>query len=457
MRKINEELRIAKARCQKYREIHAEYEETVSKHQERERELYDQTIKLRDRLQALTGKTDISLDPAKVRAKLKEKDEAIEKLDKEIKVLKHVASKAEKRIKEKEKEGRSAVANVQMQVESLEGQLKKRDDDLRESQLLIRKQQALIKRMKAQIVTFQKREDERSKLDAILDPDNDDDAASGGTDTFLTQLSDDAPKAKVKAFVPADQRPAIGAASDGRSSSMRKPETPADMAASFTSSSQATYHNYLNPEALKALDDARSWRSSKESAQGDANAAAATVQSPATKLRSSLDKAQVSPVTARASPGGERTAEVVEDGDDDGGYGDYDEDFESASQMSVSVAGDPTPRSPKQQPAPRASVIADGSPPPSTAASSSKAPDDEDIDFLLAGITDIAPGGGGKGGGDLDDVTPLSSAKPTPRGAGAAGKGAKGAVAGRRAAGPARTASVKSIKSTGSSRRGSKF
>lgn len=33
VRKINEELRIAKARCHKYKEIHAEYEATLASHQ----------------------------------------------------------------------------------------------------------------------------------------------------------------------------------------------------------------------------------------------------------------------------------------------------------------------------------------------------------------------------------------------------------------------------------------
>lgn len=60
--------------------------EFLSAWQDRERELYDQTLKLRERLQALTGKTDISLDPARVRLKMKEKDELVDKLEKEIKV-----------------------------------------------------------------------------------------------------------------------------------------------------------------------------------------------------------------------------------------------------------------------------------------------------------------------------------------------------------------------------------
>ena len=120
MRRVNEDLRVAKARCNKYRQIQQELESQLAQEQAKGRDLGDKNRALKDKVRAYTalgGKDGTPFDPSTYQNKLQEKDDKIKQLEKDVEVLKKSLQQAERRDKNKATldaagEGLSALKNA---------------------------------------------------------------------------------------------------------------------------------------------------------------------------------------------------------------------------------------------------------------------------------------------------------------------------------------------------------
>ncbi|EKX45211.1 hypothetical protein GUITHDRAFT_139134 [Guillardia theta CCMP2712] len=153
MRRLNEELRVSKARVAKYKEIHAELESQLTKAEDKSRDLDQKNRQLREKLRAVTG---LAMLEQEVKAQLEEKDALIKKLEHDNLVLKRVAESSEKKLKAKSKEQAVGNQDLREHCKFLEEEIENKNRELRESQVIIKKQQSQLKRMRLDFNSLQK-------------------------------------------------------------------------------------------------------------------------------------------------------------------------------------------------------------------------------------------------------------------------------------------------------------
>ena len=196
MRRVNDDLRVAKARCVKYKQIHAELESQLAQEQSKVRDLTDKHRALKEKLRAISalgGNEDTPFDPTKYKENLEERDCQITKLEHDIQVLKKANEAQARRQQVKAKHEASGKDHYKEQAQMLEEELERKLREGKENQVLIRKLQSQMRRMKLEITSLQKLNHDRIKLGAIMgeapietpDIDYDDDVQNG---TFLTHL-----------------------------------------------------------------------------------------------------------------------------------------------------------------------------------------------------------------------------------------------------------------------------
>ena len=90
IRRVNEDLRVSKARCNKYKQIHAELESQLATEEAKTRDMGDKIRALKDKIRviaAMGGSETSPFDPAGLKAELAERDARIVKLEHEVSVL----------------------------------------------------------------------------------------------------------------------------------------------------------------------------------------------------------------------------------------------------------------------------------------------------------------------------------------------------------------------------------
>jgi hypothetical protein len=110
IRRVNEDLRVSKARCNKYKQIHAELESQLATEEAKTRDMGDKIRALKDKIRAIAamgGSETSPFDPAGLKAELAERDARIVKLEHEVSVLTKAKDLAEKREALKAKENRA--------------------------------------------------------------------------------------------------------------------------------------------------------------------------------------------------------------------------------------------------------------------------------------------------------------------------------------------------------------
>jgi len=135
MRRLNEELRISKAKVAKYKEIHSELESQLSRAEEKVRDFDQKNRQLREKLRAVTGSDKLSFDPIKMKAQLEDKDALIKKLEHDNLVLKRVAESSEKKLKAKSKEQALGHQDLREHCKFLEDEIENKNRELRENQV----------------------------------------------------------------------------------------------------------------------------------------------------------------------------------------------------------------------------------------------------------------------------------------------------------------------------------
>jgi len=381
VRRANEELRVAKAKVHKYKEIRSELEGSLSKAADRARQLEDKNRELRGKLANITGvdQKKVPVDPEKVKKKLAEKDEQIKKLEHEKEVLQKVADSAQKKLEARDKQRLLGRQEAEDHNSELRKQVEEKARQLKETEALLHRQQSRMQRLKLEHNKLKDLNKDRLKLEKILDePLVDDDSAiyfsgiepisrSSSVNSMLSigSRSNKRPPKQpdpIRHFDTAGDRvPEMQFQSAARAQGSRggsgaakrwKPESPAEMAALYKKGGGGDGHDaggpgylsLLSPQAKSALEEARTWRSqanSSEAPLGSHRSSIAQAFPPTGSGAFNSNSAAGEGATLEPHASSARGAAKVEEGDggfedvdigeevgDDDEYGEYNDDFE---------------------------------------------------------------------------------------------------------------------------------